>query len=531
MVASTDVSRLLAKLTVLSPDAAKLAQSVKDELAGTDATWGRRRRELKMIADQLEQCDASTSEIYHPKPEGLTAEQVTHWQEVLKCSFVGHAAPALDRLVNSIDAGLIERRVDYPGAADLEIEAVLASPEYAAAMTRNREAAFAYGMGYLVPAWNEDEGEVRYWHLDPMRTVLVTDPMDVATPTALFEVGRDGGLRFVTRDVTGWVSADGESGEAQPHGFGFLPAIIYPGRDRKHRGEKYAASLIVDAVRATIRATRNNANMWLIQARQTWALLVMQGTPIGASTNDEDSKDGKGKWVHFAAKDEGDAKYITPESRLEDALKLTDRHLADAAVGSGLPLDTFRPELVAGQDASATAARIRAFPLMQRVSRLVRDAVAIEQNAAALVAAVWLRHGKRAEVPSASWRELRAAIRPKVKIQPSLPEADAEELSNWQAKANAFFVPVEHAIRRYYPQATDEQVAELARAWRLKNDPTVAKDAEVFTDSFKAGVVSLNEARAKLGLAPVVDGDVVPALVQGAARPPLPEATAGQAGA
>jgi hypothetical protein len=461
----------------LLPESVKVVfDGCRSELAGISVAGADRLAELRKIRDQWLGGKHGTKECYHPDQYGLNVEQQEAFRRVLRRSHVNLVEPALDRLVNSIHAGRIRRRSEVGGLA-----AWLRMSEHKSAMARLCENAFGYGTGFLVPSLNE--GRVTYWLPDPLRSVLATNPADVSEVLGVIE-GQDYGchggyrVRWVTGESYGvvWDDGRGDKGvEEEAHGLGFVPIVLAYGRDCRHQGEKYGRSLVGGVADASIRITNNSVNLELLRDRQTQALLVLQGQPLRTSQDDQESQ---GKYVQFP-QDGGDARYETPESRLEQVIELSKRFSADAAVSSGLPLDTFLPELVAGSDASATAARIRAFPLQQRMSRLISDWEQVEVAAGVVVGAVGgvdvfgvdfggLGFWQAAEVAGVS-----------VSVVASLPEADAETLSNWQQRTANFFAPVEDAIEYYSPDVSEGVRADLVEAWKLKNDPRLSGEGEL----------------------------------------------------
>jgi hypothetical protein len=470
------------------PEVAAVLELAKSELELTSIDGSRRREELLKVRDQLAGGEAATSEKYHPQQYGLNADQQAHFRRTLRRSHVNLVEPALDRLVNSIHSGKIRRRV-APG--NDAVAGAIRARAHASAMARLCENAFACGTGYLVPLLRD--GAVRYWLPDPIGTILVVDPSDIDEVLGIIEVRRSYQLRgdgmgavgetmvrFVTRSHRGYAGAPGNEA-FEEHGLGFVPAVIARGRDMRHQGEVYGRSLVVGVADAAIRVTNNEVNLELLRDRQTQALLIVEGEPARTSADDQAAT---GKYIQFP-KDGGSARYTTPESRLEEVIEVTKRFCEDAAISSGLPLDTFLPSLIAGSDASATAARIRAFPLQQRMARLVREWESVEEDAIVVVGGVLLAEA----LPGASAQELRDILRPEVSIRPSLPEADSETLSNWQQKVANFMAPIADAIEFYSDHLSDEQKAELVRAWALKNDPTMSNSASDEVARFRREIV------------------------------------------
>lgn len=461
----SEVKKLIGVLP--APIAAAIEPSLK-ELTGEIVEYSQRIRDLKRVRAQWQGPPAATSETYHPDQYGLQRSQQEYFRKVLARSHVNLVEPALDRLVNSIHAGKITRRV----ADGLDpLAAALASRAHAGAMSRFCENAFGYGTGYLVPLSVDDE--IRYWLPDPISTVLIVDPTDVSEVLGIVEPFADAtgealGLRFVFSGATGRVTLVDRRPvlEMTENDFPFPPLVIAYGREQTHFGSKYGRSYVLGVADAAIRVTNNEVNLELLRDRQTQALLVLIGEFIRSSADDQGTN--AGKYVQFPLNG-GSAEFKTPESRLEEVIALTKRFCADAAVSSGLPLDTFLPEVIAGADASATAARIRAFPLQQRMTRLVEDWAAVEERTAVVLGAVMLAADGAPSGRSLS--ELRALIQPSVSIKPSLPEADSETLANWQQRIAAFLSPIEEAIEFYGEGLTEEQKRNLIRSWTYKNDP------------------------------------------------------------
>jgi hypothetical protein len=351
--------------------------------------------------------------------------------------------------------------------------------------------------------------EIAYWLPDPISTILVTAPGDVTSAIGILEVtrakqGRKAVVRFLTRNFEGLLVLDGgkQSFEVNEHGLNFLPAIIAYGRSMTHRGCKYGRSLVPTLPDSSVRVTNNQVNLELLRDRQTQALLVVQGDPKRTSA---DEPLAANKFIQFP-RDGGDARYESPDSKLDEVIKVTERFLSDAAVQANLPLDTFRPELVQGSDASATAARIRAFPLFQRMVRLGNHWSMVELHAGAVVGGLLLQHG--GEYREQTIAQLRKDLGLGVKLRPSMPEAESETLSNWQQRTVNFFTEVEEAIDFYSGHLPEEKKADLATAWRTKNDPTTKSGGEVFQYHVEGGVLVINEVRDRLGLPQVAWGNV-----------------------
>jgi hypothetical protein len=461
-----DISGFLAKLP---GEVAGIFRVHDDELRGVSSKYSSRLVELRKVRDQLNGPPGALDEIYHPDNPGLSEDQRQYIRRILARSHVNLVEPALDRLVNSIHSGRIRREVSDGFPA---VKKAVTARRHASAMARLCENAFAYGTGYLAPMINA-RGRLWYWLPDPLRTVLLVDRSDIYTVLGIAELvpdakGGNSHVRFLTADHQGMVFNDDREPSISETTLGFAPLVVAYGRDRRHEGDKYGKSLLVGVADASIRVTNNEVNLELLRDRQTQALLVVTGEPARTSVDDQAAKN---KYLQFP-KDGGDAHYETPESRIEAVIELTKRFAEDAAISSGLPLDTFLPSLIAGSDASATAARIRAFPLEQRMARLVMDWEGVEEETVSMVAAVLLSDVKGMDVEA-----VQDMVGARVSIIASLPEAAAETLAGWQQKLVNFLAPVEEAIEYYNPGIDDETKAGLAEAWRLVNDPRIKNGA------------------------------------------------------
>ncbi|MBI1291191.1 hypothetical protein GC173_08090 [bacterium] len=438
--------------------------------------YSERYLEMKKVRDQLEGGRVALGAPYHEAPKGMSEDQRKRWDR--SRAHVNLAQPALDRLVNSIHSGRIRRRI-----LDPEVQALLKRPEHVKAMVALCESAFCYGTGYLVPIARELPGGrrlIRYWHPNPMTTVVVTNPLDVSEVLGVIElVMRPDsltpvGARFVTAGAEGSWDLKGPPVVLE-HDWGFLPCVIATGRSQDHLGTPYGRSLIVAAADASIKVTNNQANLELLRDQQTQALLVIVGEPTSTSA---ENKEANQKYLVFD-KEGSSAEYKQPQVQIEQVIKLTQRFATDAAVSSGLPVDTFLPELIAGSDASATAARQRAFPLTQRMARLVTEWGLVEARCAAVIAGLVERQRTALVVDLEDLAE-RAGV--EISIWPNVAESEAETLSNWQQQTEKFFRPIEEAIEYYAAHLSDEQKGSLAAKWREKFDPdgTDEKAREAF---------------------------------------------------
>lgn len=433
-----------------------------DELGDTWITQQDRYSDMVKVRDQLQGGKRALSKRYHDMPVGLTENQRLRVEKARK--HVNLVEPALDRLVNSIHAGKISRKA--PGNDPLH--RALRREAHGAAMARLCENAFGYGTGYLVPVVS-DSGRITYWTPDPLWSVLVVDPRDVHDVRGLVALirsvddARTLGFRFITDKYEGtfWYSSN-ELVYAE-HGLGGAPLVVAYGRDQRHRGQKYGKSLVLSAADGSIQVTNNEMNLELLRDRQTQALLLIYGEPENTKRQTQETTQ---KYLQWLDREKGGAEFITPESRIEDVIKLTERFATDASIGTGLPLDTFRPELVTGSDASATAARQRAFPLQQRMVRMQSDWMVAEIAAAGAIGAQLVG----LPMPEGGdWSEIAELLGVEISMEPSVPQSEAEALSNWQQKTEKFFCPVEEAIEYYSPHLSEEIKAELAETWKRRH--------------------------------------------------------------
>lgn len=478
--------------TGVDPRLVSLLEAAKKELAATTWTTRTTYADMRLVRDQLEGGAIALSERYHPPIPGLSEEQQERVRRARR--HVNLAEAALDRLTNSIHAGQITRR-----ANDAGVQKTIQKRGHRRAMAALCDNAFAYGTGFLVPILRG--GVVRYWHPDPLWTILITDPMDICNVRGLIQMVRDEantrtiGIRFVAAQIEGTV-LNGQAPQITEHGIPFAPIIVAYGRDQRHRGRRYGKSLIIAAAEGSIQVTNNELNLELLRDRQTQALLKVWGQPANTTT---DSKETTQKYLLWNDKEAGDAAFITPESRLEQVIKVTERMCTDVTISTGLPLDTFRPEMVAGSDASATAARWRAFPLQQRMVRMVLDWEQIEESTIALIAAL----GNPALVGTADaprdFEEIAEEVGARVNIMPSLPEAEAETLAGWQQKTEKFFCQIEEAIEYYSGHLSKEEKAALAALWRAKHQPAPEGNGEEDVLKWKREIVRVLYQDAKAG--------------------------------
>lgn len=493
------------------PRVATLFGLVKDELR--DAAWlsCERYMTLKKIRDQVDGERAALGKPYHEPIPGLKDEHQAMVEKSRR--HVNLAEPALDRFVNSIHAGRIVRR----SRKNADLNAILQKPAHRKAMGLLCENGFGYGTGVVIPLMSKGTAgkwRAKYWLPDPLWTVLAVDPMDVSRIKGVLEIVRNEvntktlGLRFVGEDIEGVYTYEGNKLDVKEHQMGRVPAVVAYGRDCRHRGKKYGKSLIGAAADASIDVTNNELNLKFMRDRLTQALLLIFGEP---TNNEAENRESLQKFLMWLRRDDGDARYITPDSKILDVIELTRRFCADGAVSSGLPVDTFLPEMVVGGDASATAARWRAFPLQQKMVRLNNDWLITEHQVAGVIGALM---GAVTVDPEAEWEDVSEDLGVEVLITPSIPEAEAELLAGWQQRTEKFFAPVEEAIEYYAGHLSEDQKAELARKWRIKYDPESGRK-EVFQYHIEGGVLTVNEIRRTLGMDPVDWGNVtVPELMK-----------------
>lgn len=504
MLTTLDV---LADVKGLSPAAKQVWETAREQASA----WPNRLPGLRRIHDQLQGGPRALSDSYIENPEGRSERQVKLYRQALR--HINLVRPALNRFVQAIHAGTITRR-----STNAELAALMQSPGYAEAMALLCEAAFAYGTAWLVPTWNAEEigtERLRWWMPNPLNTLMATDPMDVRRPTGLVEVvyTPNGlsvwGTRWVTEEEMGWHRAKDGEGEVTKHGLGMLPAVTAYGRYAFAKGCPYGESLVGAAAEASIAVTRNNVNLELLRSQQTDAILLLWGEIVESSA-DPNAKDHMQRFFKFdgSMKDFG-AAYLMPEDRLESIMKLSDKIMQQLCVELGLPLDTFQPQLVTGNDASAKAAMQRAFALTQLMRSLCRQWELVEMQAAELVAARLTRAGGAAPGRRSALREGNGI---EIKVRPQIAESDAEEVSAWANRVNSGFTPVEDAIDRFSPEITPE------RREALIEKATAAKKPEVFAYHIQYGALTLNEVRElALGLPRVPWGEerVLPATVTG----------------
>lgn len=420
----------------------ELLGQAREELRATSWMARSEFKDMQKIADQLEGGECALQERYHPPIHGLNERQQQRVREIRK--HVNMTEPAMDRLVNSIHAGRITIHV----AKNEELQRLVRKRAHRKAMALLGESATAFGTGYLVPiVRRRGSGNgvtLKYWHPNSLWTFPITDPMDITRLVGLVEMIRDSshsktiGVRFVGVGFEGSYYYAAREVAVNDLPLSFVPAVVAYGRDQRHKGKRLGKSLLLAAADASIRVTDNSLNLVLLRDRQTRAIMILNGEPDSTSDDDQETTQA---YMAFADKD-GDAKFIQPDSRLEDVIRVGERFCVEASIGSSLPLDTFRPELIAGNDASATAARQRAFPLQQRMVRLVNDWEEIESQTCALIGALL-------DVDGAAGKELdeiEEDLGITVNILPSIPEAEAETLSNWQQKKEKFYCSVEDEI-------------------------------------------------------------------------------------
>ncbi len=456
------------------PDEVKeLFESARDQIE--NHILSERYQEMTLIRDQLRGGKKALSDRYHPPIEGLKEENRKKVEKAR--THVNLAQPALDRLVNSIHSGLIHRELDIQ--SDI-ISKTVTHPRYTESLTDLCSNAFAYGTGYLCPIY--DQGRFKYWLPDPLFTILVTDPFDIDEVVGIIECVYDQsfqttfrGFRFLSRTYEGWIDNKKKTSVINEHGQGNLPCVVAYGNKQRCFGDPYGRSLILPAAEASILVTNNDLNANLLRDLQTNSILLIYGDIESTSEDDNETLQ---RYAQFKNRD-GGMEYITPESRLQDVIELGKVFRTNASVSTGLPIDTFLPEVITGSDASATAARQRAFPLQQKMHRLINQWEEVELSTLGLVTSMVLNDQRPLD-------DLIDDYNIRVDIKPSNPEADSETLANYIQKANNYYIPVEDVINYYSKNLSQEKKDKLMEMW---NNRYGEKEIEIISENRETDIV------------------------------------------
>lgn len=363
-------------------------------------------------------CDLRHNEKYYPKPEIISPAQ---WEMYLKVWVpVNLIKPAVRRIVASVYGGNVYRRVE--NAPAILNEALSTNGRYGADVRCWFEG--ATWSGTSVRAWTLNQfGKLETWLPNPITTHLYSSPDNIRNLRGVFEYACDGAvLRFMTDEGQG-VLYKGRPGKWMTTDWGFLPATVGYGQDRRHLGDIYGLSLVREAADYTLRATDATLNLGILQKAQTKALLVV------ADDNPEEDTVAEafaGTGFIKTSKD-GKVYYVSPDGKFKEILDVLNHYMSMVSMILSIPRDTL--DAMGGEsNASAEGARLRAIPLTSMTRFLIEEWRSNEIDSALRGAALvrWTENGNS----PVNMADVAKEVPVDIQIESaSIPEGRAEEIS------------------------------------------------------------------------------------------------------
>lgn len=413
-----------------------------------------RSMDLLRVREILNGGKKALSEKYHPKPSDRTDKQWARFKRLL--THINLARPNQRCWRDAVYSGGAERQISKNPHQDL-VQEWLDSPLYEQTVDSWISQAVAYGVCAAVSCWDPDQGTTGATLYDPLHTYIWTDPLNIYKVVAVAEVTKDM-IRYVHLEGEGYITKEEHVHVARS--FTVLPVVLAYGEDTRPEGDVYGRSLILDAVEYSIAATELVFNIRILQKLQTRSLLLL----IGDEDELEGSADGWGpeKVLKLkrnpSAEDPPDARFITPDPKIEETIKILKTFIGLLAVSSGVPADVLDPTLT-GAAEKAEAARIRAIPLVHRAKKMAPFWRANEQN-------LILMATYRAEIETkrrpARFVDLKKKVQTNVTIrQAIIPQSENEALQNLILKLANGLILHKDAAKEVYPDAPPEKIAEV----------------------------------------------------------------------
>ena len=410
------------------------------------------------------------NERYFPKPNSMGKDE---WEAVKRLLlYVNLVKPALRRFVSGVYGGSVTRAVTKDSAYSAELlEAVDAGTTYAQDARCHFENAGLFGTG--VKAWvTNDDGELDSWLPNPVYTHLTVNPRNIRETWGVFEyiaAGKE--LLFMTREGMGVLRA-GQPAQWQSYDWGFLPATVGYGQDRRHRGEPYGISLVREAPGFSQRVSDATMNLALLQKLYTRCLLVIMGNPDEESVKEALALHGILQIPAGVTGERGDAKYVNPEAKFHETIAVITHDVGLACTSMGLPRDAFDSQIAPNGD-SAESAKLRAVPLTSQIAFLIEEWRQVEIDSLQRRAGM-LQYAETGQPVTLG--QLRKRVQVDVQIAPSsLPDKSYVEsvagdlnLLQW-----GIVSPADMAIK-YNKGKTQQQLDALATAIQKHVDSGLA---------------------------------------------------------
>lgn len=289
-------------------------------------------------------------------------------------------------------------------------------------------------------------------------------------------------LKFITRDACGVIvkgrepviidkNDDSSKFESyiQVSDFGFLPAVVGQGDERRHWGRASGLSLVRDVIKATIRGTDTLLKATSLMKLQTNAILwyttttqAMTAAELGAAL-----KEGI-----LPLKEDGKVGYATPSSNISDVIALLDRIIEIVSIQTGIPIEDLNASF--SGDFSAEASKRRAMPLTSLAEEQVEISIDDEEDLALILGALYEWSEGEAPVDLEEMRE-REEFHTEIDMEPTvIGTTDSEVVSNAIQLNSIGAWSDEKLARRFNKRATEREILARTAEIRRRREANIA---------------------------------------------------------
>lgn len=443
------------------------------EIVGRVLKLGRvRDSELVRIEDWFKGGLRAKNSKYFPIPAGVKSDIWRAWWPLL--TPINLVVPAVKTWTRAVYSGRnIRRVVSAPDNIRAQLEEWVGSARYLKKMMRHRRNALLFGTSVAVPTVNED-GVVDLTLFDAVHTWVIVDPWDVERPIAVAEVKGEI-VRFVCLNGFGTITKRG--GKFVVANFGILPVSIWYGEDELEEGNPHGRSRVGEAVDMSISVTDVHFNIRIMQKLQTRSLLVIKGKV-------ESSKQAAnlGPTGGIEVEEGGDAKFIHPEPKIDETIKIIRTQVGLLATELSIPQDVLDATITEAAQA-AESARIRAIPLIQEADLLAKEWQDDERQLI-LMGAAMLEFNRAEGGNVIKMADIRRRVKVDVEIEPDVvPATKNEKVANGIALRGARIRSAEDTVREFNPTKSETEIAELVKEMEEQEaksvNPAAAADAEL----------------------------------------------------
>lgn len=431
-----------------------------------------RLAELTTVKDQYEGGKAALSSKYFPAPSREVETLFDNNRKAL--THVNYVKIAIRTWLSVICGGDIQRQIKCPNQAI--IDAAVKDYGYTDAVQTFVTNGLLYGTSVAYPLYNPETEEFQFVLFDPLKTIIITNPVDVSDVLLVAEINSDF-TQFVSKWGEGIIYKNGQAA-IQPRNYSYCPVSIGYGIDRRHNREVYGLPFVQDAVDYSLKQTGVAFNISLLQTNQTRDILKIMGdlTKIDHYSGSDGVKPGFDNDGKLFLPEGYEAEFMGPKPMIEQSIAVQKMFSSLYASVSGIPQDIIDPSLTIASG-SAEAARIRALPLVHQAKTIVPKWISYETRL--LLSMIYLVDYHKADESFITLKDIKARsnieIRNNYRILPVSPNELTQDVI---AKVAAGLMSFEKAVRELDGHITPEELKQLVAEHKENKANETAKQVQ-----------------------------------------------------